>query len=304
MSAAWRTVPPLLLLAIATAGAQQAGEEAARAPVDAGEADRSEARTRLLDNKLRLLEALLHRGDAAARIELGTHAEAKSLLAGARTALEAARSACGAQLPAAPCEMQLNRGLKAFTAAAQLAGDPERQERLAGERYHELTRRIGGFREAFVRITAENPADARLLDLDRVDRLADRAAASARQRDFEAANTLAAQAAELLEQALAQARHRRTLVHALRFDSPAEEYTYESERNRGHEVLIRLLMTERTLPEGERRSILMMLEDNARARAEAEALAARGEAPAAIRRFEQATESLVRALRRLGAPIP
>ena len=268
----------------------------------AGAGAEPEARLKLLDNKLRLLDTLLHRGEAAQRIDQGAATEAKTLLGTARAAFDKARRLRLANA-LDECEAELGRGLQAFTSATRLAGDPERQRRLVREHYGELTRRVAGFREAFVRIVAERPVEARLLDLNDVDKLVQRAGNKAARNDYEAANVDAIQAADLLERALTRARHQQTLVYEIKFNSPAEEYAYETERNRGHEALIRLLLGERSLAEAERRSVLAVLEDNALLRARAEALAARGDNAAAIRRLEQATEILTQALRQLGAPV-
>ncbi|HSW52651.1 MAG TPA: hypothetical protein VLG93_05430 [Sulfuricaulis sp.] len=261
-----------------------------------------DARIKMLDNKLRLLDALLHRNEALRRIEESPDTRVSSLLAAARDAFVKAR-AMRARNELESCEEELRRGLEAISTASRMAGDPEHEAQLARNRYQNLSQLVSGFNEAFTRILAERPEEARLLDLSRVDKLMQRAQAHAQRQEFEAAIGLAQEARSLLEQALASSRHQQTLVYELRFATPADEYAYEDRHNRGHEALIRLLLAERAFPEEDRNSVLAALDENARQRAEAAALADRGRTPEGIRRLEQASAKLTQTLRRLGVPV-
>jgi hypothetical protein len=261
-----------------------------------------EARLKLLDNKIRLFDTLLHRNEAIRRIEQSQSQQVRDLLATARAAFDQAQ-ALRASGGIEECEREVSRGLEAFSSASRLVGDPQYQAQIARNRYRDLQQLVAGFNKAFTRIVAERIEEARLLDLSRVDRLMQRAEAHAQRDDYEAAIALAHEARGLLELALSSSRHQQTLVHELKFASPAEEYAYETQHNQGHEALIRLLLVERTYQDEVRSTALSILDENARWRSEAEALVARGQTPKAIRRLEDANARLTQALRQLGVPI-
>ena len=92
-----------------------------------------------------------------------------------------------------------------------------------------------------------------------------------------------------------------TLVRSLSFASKEEEYLYELDRNDTHQMLLRLALSRR----GEDPfAISQPLEHARQARAQAQALAARGEPAGAIRLLEESTRELVRAIRVAGIYVP
>ncbi len=92
-----------------------------------------------------------------------------------------------------------------------------------------------------------------------------------------------------------------TLVRTLNFASPREEYEYELDRNETHRMLIQVLLADKKDAPGPMQAFL---QNAAAMRAEAEAMARRGDHAAAIKGLEASTRELVRAIRAGGVYIP
>lgn len=259
---------------------------------------------RLLENKLKLLEKLIYDNPAVQRIEGSDNAEAKALLQTARAAHERA----GSELALArldKCESYLNEGLRAISDASRRVSAATSDASAAQTRYQELHARVQSFKEAFARVTTDKGSQVSgVLDDTRVQQLTDEAQRLSEERRYRDAADRLNEAAKLLEAALAEALHQKTLVYALKFNSPEEEYAYEVERNRSHMMLIKLLLARESLPTGSREYILSMVDQSEKRRLEAQSLAAHGETDKAIAMMEDATKSLVQALRSGGMAIP
>ena len=157
------------------------------------------------------------------------------------------------------------------------------------------------FREAFARVVTEKgAAAAALFDQTRFAKQLAQAEDRARERRYREANGYLTQALASVEQALAQARDQETLIQALTFATPQDEYAYELERNRSHRLLIELMLAERAPAAASQALIEQFLVTNDAARAQALALAEQGDIAAAIAALEQGTRALVRALRVTG----
>jgi tetratricopeptide (TPR) repeat protein len=96
-----------------------------------------------------------------------------------------------------------------------------------------------------------------------------------------------------------------TLVRSLNFASKREEYDYEIDRNDTHRMLITVLLADRKDASGAMPAAMQAFTDKAAAlRAEAEAVARRGDHAGAIALLEDATRELVRAIRAGGVYVP
>ncbi len=105
----------------------------------------------------------------------------------------------------------------------------------------------------------------------------------------------------LIKESIHKVREGQTLVRALYFATPQEEYDYELQRNDAHLMLLEVLGAKEGVPS----SVLQ----SGRERSDALRLQAREQAGAgdyrqAIDTLEQATEALIRVLRIVGVPIP
>jgi hypothetical protein len=93
-----------------------------------------------------------------------------------------------------------------------------------------------------------------------------------------------------------------TLVRALKFDTKAEEYHYELDRNDTHQMLIKVLLDEK---KGESDAMVQGFVQKANAlRKEAEAAAGKGDHVKGIKLLEDSTAELVKAIRGAGIYIP
>jgi len=96
-----------------------------------------------------------------------------------------------------------------------------------------------------------------------------------------------------------------TLVRSLHFESKKDEYDYELDRNETHRMLVTVLVEEKRAGNAALdRSVQGSLDSAAQMRGEAERLASRGQYDDAVRKLEDSTRELVRAIRGAGVYIP
>ena len=126
---------------------------------------------------------------------------------------------------------------------------------MSSARYSELLKQALSFQEAFARVVAEKgPGVNALLPKDTYPQL-QQAQHLAADNKHDEANALLAKVCDHMALALSRARAHETVVHNLVFDSPVEEYAYERERNRSHEMLIDMVLAERNPSPGNRQII-------------------------------------------------
>lgn len=93
-----------------------------------------------------------------------------------------------------------------------------------------------------------------------------------------------------------------TLVRTLHFESKAEEYDYEVDRNNTHQMLVTMLLDSK--PEGTKMMAAKFVEQAKVIREKAEALAAKKSFEQAVTAMEESTKELVKAIRSAGIFIP
>jgi hypothetical protein len=254
-----------------------------------------------LSHRLRLLERLVHEERLVKRITGSDNSEARRMLAEAQDMWEQAevRYEVGNHTAAAEFTRQ---GLAAVTAASRLVGDAGRKNEHDRSHYEKLRKRVLSFSEAFQRVVVEKPGQGipALLDRDKVSGLLHEAEGLAVQGDYEGAGRQASVAASIVEQALASARDRDTLLHELSFATPKDEYEYEKQRNMSYRLLVNMLESEKTVNSTALAQVRAAVEENDAIRSLAEQMAQRGDLSEAIRQLEQGTDQLARVLRMSG----
>ena len=140
-----------------------------------------------------------------------------------------------------------------------------------------------------------------LLDRDKLDAVLSSAESMYTDGDLITANELMKQAADMVDNALSDARHNEVLLHELKFESPEEEYSYEVSRNDSYVILIDLSQKKSTIPQAEITYVQNLINENAQLRAQAEELANKGDIEKGIAVLEKGTDKLSRALRISGA---
>jgi hypothetical protein len=285
------TALPVSCLAALMVGPAQAAE--------AGE------RRQLAEQKLKLLEAYM-RAPSLAKVAESGNVEAENLLVQARQRLDVIRAALAAD-ELANASRFLDEALRDVSTAAALVAksSPPRSEHQQRERYGKLQAQIRSFLASVDEALQENrSSQAVAAAADRLNRLtarAERAAAAGRYGD---ANKLLAEAYQIAVTVVAELRHGETVVSALTFDTPADEFDYERNRNGSYEMLVDLMLAERESNRDLRGLAGRAVAESRRLRAEAAALAESGDYPVAIRTMEAATRHLVRVLQAGGLPVP
>jgi len=240
---------------------------------------------------------LANRSPSMQRIEQSDDAEAKQLLENARQAYQQANIFLTKNKFEQSGQF-IDEGLRALSQAAQSVVDIRRQDDRFRRLYSDLKERVASFIKAFQAVVLEKGTKAvDLLDQGMVQELVAEAEDLAQAEHFKEANQRLVTAAGMLESALSRARDKETLVHALVFNSPEEEFAYELQRNDSYELLIKLMVSEETIVGSAQGYIQKKAVENQRIKEAAKALAEQGDLKAALSKIENATEQLVKALR-------
>jgi len=260
-------------------------------------ADSGVAIRQSLEQKRKLLEALTIDSPSAHRIDQSVNDQAIQKLGAARNALvEAKRLLDANRLEQA--QQLLDDGLRWTTEASRLVIDTNKLNKRNLEQYQQLHQRIESFQLAFKKLVADKgPSVNEFLDQTGLRTLIDRAEKRVADQDYVKAIAELTMAANMIERALVEARRSETVVYSLSFDSPAEEYAYEQERNRSHQELIALLIQQRRPQLSTVRLINELLEQNSGLISMAQSLAGKGRYRKAIATIEEGTEQLIQALR-------
>jgi len=199
-------------------------------------------------------------------------------------------------------EQHVKRGLILMTQASSSVADTVGLKNAQKARYQQLRARISSFTKAFQRIASEKQAQDIhwMLDMKKIDALLGQAEQLAKQGSYHEANQHLSHAADSVEIALTQARHKETLLHDLTFNSPAEEYEYEKQRNHSYMLLADLIKTKKKIEPHSLERFQNALEENEALRDQADVLASNGDIEAAIKMLEQGTRKLARTLRASG----
>lgn len=112
------------------------------------------------------------------------------------------------------------------------------------------------------------------------------------------------EAHQIVISAVTETRHNQTVIYALNFEKPADEYEYEKQRHSSYLMLLRLRRQARTPSRrmNERVDKLVLRSQKLGAHAAEQATA--NKHMAAIKSLEQATHQLIAALRVLGQSVP
>ena len=151
------------------------------------------------------------------------------------------------------------------------------------------------------RISAEKSAPQGSAEATQtIERLVGEAQQHAAANDLTRARAALDQAYLLARAAIGSMRAGDTLVRSLNFASKEEEYRYEVDRNDTHQMLIQVLLKEKSASAAVQGFVTKARE----LRTEAESVSGRGDWAGGIRLIEDSTRELVRAIRSAGIYIP
>lgn len=229
-----------LALSACTYVAAYAGE--AKAPSPTVNASRQ-----LVEQKLAFLKRVLSDSPAVRRIEAGNNAEARKYLAGAqqnyRNAVLSVKNN-----DMAGADQQLNQATLSIGKARQLAPDPLARNLEHQMRYAQMLASVESLRISYQRHLQRTPpptgaaaSDALLV---KVAQLVDSAKTLAEAERVAPANKALAEAERSLMVGIGRVLGSKTIEYTQRFESVAEEYAYELDRNRGYADLIPIALNE------------------------------------------------------------
>ncbi|MEE8321045.1 MAG: hypothetical protein V3R68_04290 [Gammaproteobacteria bacterium] len=252
---------------------------------------------RVVEDKLKLLNTIVHGSSTALRIEKSENRKAIELLEDARESLEYSN-----KLFALGCikasEGKLNNGIQAIETASRLVIDNRRLDKIVRQRYVYLNDQIAGFRDAYDRIAREKDSTAvDILDTSHLDELLRSADKLAQNDNYKAANKVMLSAANMIASALIVIRDKETLKHELKFESIEEEYAYAMETNRNYTKLLDMVLENRSFSRPVRISIERLVTRNKELRNKADTNLSKGNKEAALANLEEGTGNLIRALR-------
>lgn len=250
----------------------------------------------LADQKSRLLEAYLN-SDRVATAERRDPARVAASIAEARAKLATGRTAL-AEGQVSQAIADFDAGMRAVAHA--LASSPaESARRSPASNYAARRGQVAAYLAIIRDTTGLSAADAErraalAAALDEADALA------ASGNPEEAAVAIGALNANVIR-FISDLKRGQTVVVRREFETAADEYAYERERNRSYKLLVRIAVAERGAAQPGLEAMAVKLgEDSERLRAQAETLADVGEHPTAIKLMERATDRLAVALRASG----
>lgn len=253
-------------------------------------------------NKIKFFSWLVNDSPTVDRIMKSSDSSAVEQLSLARALLDQAQAEYddGELLLA---DKKISLGLKQMTSVSRKIKDDDRVESARKEHFQELKQHIESFYDAFERVAREknNETVDAMLDRNKLKMIMQRADTHYQEGQLALANHELKQAADIVDMALRDARHKDVLLHELNFDSIEDEYIYEIKRNDSYLMLIKLLQEKQNVSEASRQFVNKIVSVNEQVIKEAEAYAAKGDKVSAIRILEKSTDKLSRALRMSGA---
>ena len=259
-----------------------------------------------VQQKEQFVRKLLDDAEAAERIKASRDAQAAELLAEAREHHQHALSLIRAG-DLAGAEKMLDHAIGHAGKARQRVPDAER--RTLAERF-EFARLLGGVDSLRASYTRHKPAAGAVgerafeAELERIDALIDDARTLAAAEQFGGAIRAAQHAERGLIAGLSQLLGSATILYTQRFDTPAEEFAFELDRNRSYEELVPVALTELRPPASAARTIEGLVARNKAMREQAQVHAKRQDHNAAMRALRAGTGELQRALALAGVVVP
>ena len=253
-------------------------------------------------NKIKLLNWLVSDSPISKRVENGDDEEAKKQLKRSQEISgQAVEHNEKGEFELA--EVHINEGLKLMTKLSRRVKDQDKVRQARIELYKQVKDHVDMFIVAFDRIAEEKGEDSvrNLLDRDQLDAIMSKAENAHNDDELALANHLMRQAADMVDNALSDARHEDVLLHELTFESLEEEYAYEVNRNESYVKLIDLMQKKTEPSQASASYVQKLVKENEQLRAQADALAREGELEQGILVLEKGTDRLSRALRLSGA---
>jgi hypothetical protein len=255
-----------------------------------------------IQQQLNLTQSYLG-SEMAGKIAASPNAHARQLLEEAKAFLaRGKRDLEQGNLEAA--KQNISFALRRFTAAgtANTRGEDQalKLSREIESTRHEIDSYLVSFNSA---LAEKGPAMAGLLDQQHVADLLVRAEQLRSNGDYQSAKSLLDEARQNVVMALVKIRNNETVVYSLEFQTPADEFRYESERFREYQMLGQKVLSNGDFAKSRLKLFEQLRQQGEQLSQEASALAAQGDYAAGISRMEEAVKRMVRGLSVLGVPL-
>lgn len=258
----------------------------------------------LVEQKEALVRRLLGDSPALRRVDASGNAEAKKNLVAAQDAYKKALAALKAN-DLNGADKQLNDATWMIGKARQLVPDPATRNIEHRVRYAQMVESVESLRATYQRhlqrgrIPAAN--DAAMI---KAAQLIDGAKNQANAEQLEQANRTLGEAEKLLMVNIGRVLGTRTIEYAQRFESLAEEYAFELDRNRSYAELIPVALAEFKPGSEAIRQVNYFVETNRQVREQAQQHAAKKNYKEALVALRGGTSYLQNALANAGLQVP
>ena len=257
-----------------------------------------------VSGRLVYVERLLTESSAARKVDESGKPEAVELKSEAQSRFENARELAEAG-DADAAEAELGEAIRLLTAAAKAANGDAKVSKKQSDDYQSRRESVMALAAAHDRIAKEKGQKGmnRGLQAEVAEQLeaADKLLA---QGEGDAARAALDATYETVKGSLEGLRGGDTLVRELKFESKADEYAYELDRNDTHMMLIEVLLAEKMESSPMKASAEKFINNAEELRTQAEGAAAKDRFEEAIGLLEESTKELIRAIRSAGIYIP
>lgn len=262
-----------------------------------------EQKKRLVEQKLKLVEMLIH-SPAAGNASVGREAEAPVLIERSKALVDKAKEALKAsQFDAAA--QSLDEALRNVAKAnSKLTGEDGLSESAQKRQLADLEEQVGTYRTAIADLSRDSRVGAATQPLlARIDALADEGRKLAGAGHPGDASKKMAQAYKLAVEELSRLRAGQEVVMSLKFDTPADEFSYEQKRFQSNEILVGMMLAEGR-GEGDKRPLVDgFVAEATKLRDQALLQAQSRQHKDAVATMEKAQIQLNRALQAMGVPV-
>jgi hypothetical protein len=264
--------------------------------------------SQVVRQKETLVRSLLGDSPVSARISASQNADAKRLFATAQDGYHQAVIHLQTG-DLARAEQFLNEAMWNIGRARQMVPDPNSRVIEDRVRYARLQESVEALRGSYARHVArgktQTPGAApRDRELERIDAMIEEAKASANSEKVGEAARLMEQAEKTLLVGINQVLGSATLEYAEKFDTPADEFAYEMERNRSFSDLVPVAIAELKPTADATRLVDRYVEQNRGMREQAQREAGSKNYTAALKSIRAGTSHLQRALLAAGLVMP
>jgi len=255
----------------------------------------AESPAKATQSKLMLLESILKKSKRPKEVYASGNENAITIMDEAHKHYDAAKAWLD-KGEYRQSDMEIQKSLQKISTSFRMVVDKEDETEVALEQYDLLHKRVTSFNDLYSQLPSAKAKG--LMDVNEVNKLINEAESLYQQKQPKQALAPLAKAADMLEKALSDARKNETVVYALDFATPEDEYQYELERNVSYIELTDIVLSSNS-PEIKKKLplIKMLIKKNDKLVNDAKNSFQSGDVTQAIELLEKGNKTLVQALR-------